>query len=232
VKSYKWAVLGAMAILLAGVPASAAKGKMIVVDSETALVYPLEDGRLVREPIISNNRKEFVWKDIGTFRITEKIIDKRSNLYNTDGDPIRPGEKGAQMRYWMRMGWTAQGFHQSALFSPELPRRRSHGCYRLSKSSAEWLFNWTPVGTPVHVVRRLKDSRFAGLAKQQPITMAQRGSGANATPRTPAKPAQAAAAAKTSGRAVTKAAVTVKPAPRPVATTARVTIKRVDSRSS
>ena len=51
------------------------------------------------------------------------------------------------------------------------------------------------------MVRRLKDLRFAGLGKQQPITMAQRGSGANATPRTPAKPAQAAAAAKTSGRA-------------------------------
>ncbi|HOQ29996.1 MAG TPA: hypothetical protein PLH36_14770, partial [Armatimonadota bacterium] len=64
-KSYQWAVLGALAILMASVPAAATE-KMIVVDSETALVYPLEDGRLVREPIISNNRKEFVWKDIGT----------------------------------------------------------------------------------------------------------------------------------------------------------------------
>lgn len=234
VKSYTWVVLGALSVLIAGAPISAAKAsaaKAIVVDSEAALVYPLEDGRLVRKPIVTNNRKEFAWKDIGTFHISEKTADKRSNLYNTDGDPIRPGDKGAVMRYWMRLGWTALGFHQSGLFTPEGRRRRSNGCYRLSKSSAEWLFNWAPAGTPVHVVRRLKDSRFAGLAKQPTTVTAQQGKRAKAVARSPRKASPTTATSKPAPRAGSKPKVVIKPAPQPATGAARVTITRVADRN-
>jgi lipoprotein-anchoring transpeptidase ErfK/SrfK len=29
--------------------------------------------------------------------------------------------------------------------------RMSHGCINLPQDSAAWLYNWTPMGTPVHV---------------------------------------------------------------------------------
>ncbi|NLC59527.1 MAG: L,D-transpeptidase [Armatimonadetes bacterium] len=159
---WKWIGIGAlMAFLATAAPAQA--GKVIVVDYDAGLVYPLEDGKLVRGPIITNNGQVFKRKYLGTFHISEKQRHKRSNMYNTQGNPIAPGETGAAMPYWMRLGNTAQGFHYSALFSAEGPRHRSRGCYRLSKESAVWLFGWAPLGTPVHIVKTLAGSRFAWL---------------------------------------------------------------------
>ena len=157
--------IGVWILLWVGFAAPAEARKEIVVDYEAGLVYPLENGRLVRGPIITNHGVVFKMKYLGTLRGTEKLIEKRSNLYNRHGQPIRNGEEGARMPYWMRLGHTAQGFHYSSLFSATGPRRRSRGCYRLSKADAIWLFNWTPIGTPVHVVWSVKQSRFAYLQK-------------------------------------------------------------------
>lgn len=162
----KWIGLCVLLWLAPSVPAAAAKA--IVVDYEAGLVYPLQDGRLARGPIITNHGRVFRKKYLGTFPVSEKVVDKRSNMYNRHGDPISNGEAGARMPYWMRLGRTAQGFHYSSLFSETGPRRRSRGCYRLSKSDAVWLFRWAPVGTPVHVVWSVRDSRFAWLAKAAP----------------------------------------------------------------
>lgn len=157
-----WIGLCALIWLAPAAPASA--GKQIVVDYDAGLVYPLDDGRLVRGPIITNNGRVFRKKYLGTFLVSEKVVSKRSNMYNRHGNPIRNGEAGARMPYWMRLGRTAQGFHYSSLFSATGARRRSRGCYRLSKSDAVWLFRWAHIGTPVHVVWSVRKSRFAWLA--------------------------------------------------------------------
>lgn len=168
-----WIAVGALAALV-GTAAPAMAAKAIVVDYDAALVYPLEDGRLVRGPMITNNGRVFRSKYLGVFPISEKQRYKRSNMYNIHGDPIRPGEPGALMPYWMRLGRTAQGFHYSAMFSAEGPRHRSRGCYRLSKESAAWLFRWAPIGTPVYVVKRVAQSRFAWLGSAVPRAIAVR----------------------------------------------------------
>jgi hypothetical protein len=207
----RWTGAGTLALLLMAAPAHA--GKALVVDWQQALIYPLKDGRPVRAPIVTNNRETFTDKDIGTFRITEKVEDKRSNLYNTHGKPIRKGEKGASMRYWMRLSWTAQGFHHSALFTPSGSRHRSHGCYRLSLKEAQWLFTWAPVGTPVHVVRNVRESRFAYLLDASPkATVAHK----------PAPRPKPSAAGK---RASAKPMVTIRPASRPSPNQAVVRIR-------
>lgn len=162
----KWIGVFALLWLAPARPADAAKE--IVVDYDAGLVYPLDNGRLVRGPVITNNGRVFKKKYLGTFPVSEKVVEKRSNMYNRHGNPIRNGEAGARMPYWMRLGRTAQGFHYSSLFSATGSRRRSRGCYRLSKSDAVWLFRWAPVGTPVHVVWSVRKSRFAWLAKIAP----------------------------------------------------------------
>lgn len=206
---YLTRMLGLSALAFAAALAPAAAAKQIVVDWQEALIYPLEDGKLVRAPIITNPGKVLLQRHLGVFRVSEKIVDKRSNMYNTDGEPIQPGQEGARMRYWMRFGWTAQGFHQSGMFQESGPRHRSNGCYRLSRASAEWLFHWTPVGTPIFVVNRVKETpRWAFLVKE----------GQNKTVAGAAKPAPVRAAVKpavkkTAGKAAppSKSAAAVKP---------------------
>jgi hypothetical protein len=144
--------------------------------------------------------KNFKEKYLGRFRISEKVLDKHSNMYSIHNKPLEPGDEPAPMRYWMRVGSTAQGFHHSTLFNADGPRHASHGCYRLSKASAKWLFAWTPVGTPVYVVDSIRDSRFAWLAgshgpgKGTEEDASARGSHARATAARP-KPARARVAA-------------------------------------
>lgn len=160
--AWKW--MAACALALAAVAAPAQAGKAIVVDWNSGLIYPLRNGRLVRSPIITNTGQFMKGKYLGTFSISEKMPLHRSNMYNVHARPIQAGQDGAPMRYWMRIGGTAQGFHLSPLFRADGSRHRSHGCYRLSAAGARWLYGWAPVGTPVYVITSVcHASRFAYL---------------------------------------------------------------------
>ena len=85
----------------------------------------------------------------GSFTITEKIADKRSNLYGTiydaNGnvavsgadkrkDSIPTGGKyvGAAMPYWMRLTDYGIGMHAGPIPNPGQPA--SHGCIRMPKT--------------------------------------------------------------------------------------------------
>ena len=100
----------------------------------------------------------------GKYRITEKIKDKRSNLYgkilNADGnvvksnadsrkDEIPPGGKflGAPMLYWMRLTNDGIGMHKGNVNS----RFASHGCIRSHYAAVPIVFEKTRVGTSVSV---------------------------------------------------------------------------------
>ena len=122
--------------------------------SELAMDYPISSGR-AKYPTPTGN-----------FRITEKIRDKRSNLYgkiydssgklvksNADSrkDKVPAGGKyvGASMPYWMRLTGDGIGMHKG-----NVPRHpASHGCIRTHSSAVATVYAKTRVGTRVSIVR-------------------------------------------------------------------------------
>ena len=101
----------------------------------------------------------------GTYRITEKIVDKYSNRYGwiedewgnkvqpdaRYSDPVPPGMVfvPAPMPYWMRLTWYGIGMHAGPI--PEPGRPASHGCIRLPHALAPVLYEAVKVGTPVTI---------------------------------------------------------------------------------
>lgn len=101
----------------------------------------------------------------GSFRITEKIVDKYSTLYGwiedefgnvvngdaTPKDPVPPGcvYIPAPMPYWMRLTNYGIGMHAGVIPNPGRPA--SHGCIRLPKRFAPRLYDSVKVGTPVRI---------------------------------------------------------------------------------
>lgn len=101
----------------------------------------------------------------GSFRITEKIVDKHSNRYGwiedmdgniVDGDAkynqrVPPGCRyiPAPMPYWMRLTSYGIGMHAGTIPDPGHPA--SHGCIRLPKTFVPLLFQVAPIGTRVTI---------------------------------------------------------------------------------
>lgn len=102
---------------------------------------------------------------VGTFRITEKIVDKHSNAYGwfedefgnvTDGDArsrdkVPPGMVyvPAPMPYWMRLTNYGIGMHGGLI--PEPGKPASHGCIRMPKEFVPLVFDAVKVGTVVTI---------------------------------------------------------------------------------
>ncbi|TDU81634.1 lipoprotein-anchoring transpeptidase ErfK/SrfK [Prosthecobacter fusiformis] len=102
----------------------------------------------------------------GSFVISEKVVNKRSNKYGSivdaSGDVIRsnatagvhsaPGGKfqGAKMPYWMRLTGDGVGMHAGPIPNPGSPA--SHGCIRLPYDMAQRLYDVAPSGTRVTIV--------------------------------------------------------------------------------
>ena len=103
---------------------------------------------------------------VGSFRIQEKTVDKRSNLwgkiYNSKGrvvvsdarngrDSIPAGGRfeGSSMRYWMRLTGDGIGMHIGRISKPG--NRASHGCIRLPAGIAPTIFRHAVIGTPVKI---------------------------------------------------------------------------------
>ncbi len=101
----------------------------------------------------------------GSYKITEKIVDKHSNRYGwiedefgnvVDGaarfsDKVPPGMiyVPAPMPYWMRLTSYGVGMHGGLI--PEPGKPASHGCIRLPKEFVPILFDAVVVGTPVTI---------------------------------------------------------------------------------
>jgi hypothetical protein len=103
----------------------------------------------------------------GQFAVSEKIVEKRSNLYgkiyNRNGKvvranaelgvhPIPPGGRfeGAKMPYFLRLTNDGIGMHAGPIPKPGHPA--SHGCIRLPHAFAPILYEHVGIGTPVSVV--------------------------------------------------------------------------------
>ncbi len=99
----------------------------------------------------------------GTYRITEKIVDKYSNLYgwhedefgNVTNNDARSRDKvpvgmryvPAPMPFWMRLTSYGIGMHGGVIPQPGEPA--SHGCIRIPKDFVPTLYDAVNVGTPV-----------------------------------------------------------------------------------
>ncbi len=113
----------------------------------------------------------------GTYPITEKIVDKHSNIYGwmededgnvTNGDakssdPVPKGMRyvAAPMPYWMRLTSYGIGMHGGIIPQPGEPA--SHGCIRMPKAVVPRIFDVVSVGTPV-VITNAPSSR--GLSSE------------------------------------------------------------------
>ncbi len=103
---------------------------------------------------------------IGRFQITEKIENKRSNLYGkiygqkgqvlranakVGRDPIPEGARfeGVHMPFYLRLTGDGIGLHAGPIPSPGRPA--SHGCIRLPAKIAPVVFKHVSTGTPVTI---------------------------------------------------------------------------------
>jgi lipoprotein-anchoring transpeptidase ErfK/SrfK len=135
---------------------------VVEVQRQTASFY--RDGKLVGVSAISSGRDGHDTPP-GNYKIIEKKVDHRSNLYGdyvdaagnpvvkgvaVKTDPMPPGTtfRGAPMPYWMRLTSSGVGLHQG--FLPGVPDSR--GCIRLPEKMARVYFENAPLGSPVRIV--------------------------------------------------------------------------------
>ena len=137
----------------------------IQIDISDQKAYYYKGSELVGVSMISTGRSGFD-TPTGSFKITQKSPDHRSNLYGewitSDGTVIDndvdvrkkptppPGAKfvGASMPHFLRFNG---GVGMHAGFLPGFPA--SHGCVRMPAHMAKRFFNESPSGTPVIVTR-------------------------------------------------------------------------------
>ncbi len=137
------------------------------IDLSEQKAYLFKGGQNVGWTYVASGRSGFQ-SPTGTFRIMEKIVDKRSNRYgmivDRNGDVVNsnatagvsrvpPGCRfvGAQMPYWMRITGYGIGMHAGAIPNPGSPA--SHGCIRLPRDMAETIYQNTTVGARVTIMQ-------------------------------------------------------------------------------
>lgn len=133
---------------------------------QRARVYKIEEGDdlLAIETQISTGRGSHA-TPTGSYRVMEKVIDKKSNLYGkwvdpdtgstivSDGDSREPPAqanaefRGVKMPYWMRLTSGGVGLHIGHV--PNYPA--SHGCIRMPRQVQPLIFSKSSVGTRVSV---------------------------------------------------------------------------------
>ncbi len=138
----------------------------VTIDLSQQKAYVFRNSQNVGWSYVATGRSGFN-TPTGTFRISEKIVNKRSNRYGTivdaNGNTVRsnatagvhrvpPGGRfvGAKMPYWMRLTGNGVGMHAGHIPNPGSPA--SHGCVRMPYDMVTKLYSIAPVGTPVTVV--------------------------------------------------------------------------------
>jgi lipoprotein-anchoring transpeptidase ErfK/SrfK len=121
-------------------------GVQVVVSIPQQKAYVFQDGELFGTTPVSTGKRGHE-TPTGTFRILQKKVHHRSNLY-----------ANAPMPYMQRLTWYGIALHAGHV--PGYPA--SHGCIRLPKSFAKKLYGITDSGTVVTIVnKRLKSAEEA-----------------------------------------------------------------------
>lgn len=137
---YVAAPVAAPAQVAASAPApTVAVGKQIVVDVSDQSVYAYENGQLLRQFVVSTGlpRTPTV---LGDYSVYVKYASTRMSGPGYDLPNVP----------WTMYFYQGYGLH-GTYWHNNFGQPMSHGCVNLRTPEAEWLYNWAPVGTPVHV---------------------------------------------------------------------------------
>lgn len=149
--------------------------RRVVVNLATQRATAFEGKKAVKTMKISSGRSTNP-TDQGATSIGQRDEHHRSSKYGkctkTSGGTYesskgqsgcRKGDKyvGAPMTYFQRFGSSDEGFHVGDVSKPYA----SHGCVRLSKDNAKWLWDWAKSGTPVNIVPGTK--KASGTKKKK-----------------------------------------------------------------
>jgi lipoprotein-anchoring transpeptidase ErfK/SrfK len=147
----------------------------VKVSLQNEMVYVMEGSRplLVTPTTIG---KAGAVTPTGTFHVSDKIKNKRSNTYGfwARGNQIVAGTSnhapgsgyhyvGYPMAYWVEFK-PAYGFHQGAVW----PIPHSHGCLRLHPNAAPKFFALVHGGTPVNIAQRQPEDATIGRDVRRP----------------------------------------------------------------
>lgn len=139
----------------------------VTIDLSEQKAYIFKNSQNVAWTYVATGRSGFN-TPTGTFRISEKVVNKRSNRYGTivdgSGNTVRSNATagvhrvpsggrfvGAKMPYWMRLTGNGVGMHAGRIPNPGSPA--SHGCVRLPYDMAAKIYAVAPTGTPVTIVQ-------------------------------------------------------------------------------
>lgn len=125
---------------------------LLLVDGQAAMDFPVATGRRSHptppgEYTVMGKQKDY------SSNLYGKIVDATGTVLVSDADTTRdvPPEgatfEGAKMPYWMRLTNSGLGMHVG--YVPGRPA--SHGCIRLKRETAVFLFGLLKIGTPVVV---------------------------------------------------------------------------------
>lgn len=126
---------------------SRASTKKIVVKLNAQILLAMEHNDVLAEFDCVTGDQEHP-TDVGLFQVFRKDKKHFSKKYN------------AQMDYALFFTSDGKAIHMAHLVGPcsylkyfGIEAIGSHGCVRLAEEDAKWLFDWTPLHTPVHVLK-------------------------------------------------------------------------------
>jgi lipoprotein-anchoring transpeptidase ErfK/SrfK len=151
-------------------PSNPTGPRMIYVDLSGQKAYVVNGDWIQAITRISSGRKTFP-TPAGSYKVSQKVVNHRSNLYGDfvdssgkvvkadidsriDKAPEGATYRGASMPHFLRLRESNNRVHGVGLHAGVLPGyAASHGCIRLPAEMARWLFQNTPEGTPVKIIK-------------------------------------------------------------------------------
>jgi len=128
--------------------------KSIEINLSKQKIYAIENGRIVFSGLVSTGKSGHRTPN-GSY----KVIDKeRFHISNKYPEP----KGGAKMPYMLRLTNYGMAIHQGYL--PGYPA--SHGCIRVSKTTAKKLWYWTKRGIPVKIIGSASDFKYVKKRKR------------------------------------------------------------------
>ncbi len=119
-------------------------GKRIEVDLSEQRLYAYEDGNLVKTFLVSTGIAKYP-TPTGDFKVYRKIplMD-----YEWTYGPQHPDNYDIKDVPW-NLNFTPHYYLHAAYWHNAFGTPRSHGCVNISPANAKWLYDWTPLSTPV-----------------------------------------------------------------------------------
>lgn len=122
--------------------AAAPIGKSIVIDISEQRLTAFENGQVVNSFLISSGMPGYE-SPRGEFKLGTRQYSKWYYGYNRDGSfwsyPNTLYNMNITGPYWLHGAYWHNNFG----------RKMSHGCINVHYTNAEWLWNWTEIGTPI-----------------------------------------------------------------------------------